>query len=127
MMELNSSIIQFLNLVNEEPVFIVFGVAFGMPLFMFVYAMTISKLYRKAYFSTTLNIIVFTTLGGTWLLGFILMMLLFFSNVSGIKLFIILILLFVFILIFVLINFASVNKFINEQVDSIKQKNKSKS
>lgn len=123
-MELNSNIIEFLNLITNEPHFMVFGAAFGIPLFMFAYAMTLGRIYRNTSFSSTLNTVIFTTLGITWLMGTILMLVLFFTGISGIKLFIIWILVFVFISIFVITNFSSVNKFLNEQVEVIKQKAK---
>ncbi len=121
-MELNSNIVELLNLIEKEPVFMVFGTAFGIPLFMFVFAMTIGRIYKKAYFASALNTIIFTTLGLTWLFGFVLMIILFIIGISGIKLFTILLLLLLFLFVFILLNFTSVNKFIDEQSEGLKQK-----
>ncbi len=123
-MALNSSIAEFLNIINQNPVYMVFGVAFGMPLFMFIYGITLGRLFRKSFFSKVLNTILFTTFGGVWIMGFILMMILFFIGVSGIKLFFSTLLLFLFVLTFVVVNYKTVNKFIDEQMIMITEKSK---
>lgn len=122
MMELNSSISEFLHLLSQKPAYVVLGAAFGVPLFMFVYAMTIARIYKGAVFASVLNTIIFTTLGLVWIIGFILTIVLLFTGISGLKLFLIWLSLLVFITIFIIVNFTSVNKFLDEMIASSNKK-----
>ncbi|WP_346881898.1 hypothetical protein [uncultured Algibacter sp.] len=122
MMELNSSISEFLHLLSQKPAYVVLGAAFGVPLFMFVYAMIIARIYKGAVFASVLNTIIFTTLGIVWIIGFILTIVLLFTGISGLKLFLIWLSLLVFITIFIIVNFTSVNKFLDEMIASSNKK-----
>jgi len=39
----NSKVIAFFNFLNDEPHIVVFTIAFGLPLLMFIYAITIAR------------------------------------------------------------------------------------
>lgn len=111
-MELPFKYLPFIETIIKKPMLMVMWAAFGTPLLMFLLSL-FSRLYKNLGFSKTINTIIFSSLGFTWLAGFIITIVLFFSGVSGIKLYFIWITLLLSSLIFSIFNNNTLLKLYN--------------
>ena len=112
----------YIHNLNEQPELMIFIIAFGVPLFMFVFAMTFSRLYKNTSIATPLNTIIFSTLTITWLAGSIISLVLFFMGVSGVKLLLIGLSLLSLSFVFTVINVQAIAKYSNDLVEHQKEK-----
>lgn len=122
-MELNFSFIDLLKVIDEEPIFMVMWAAFGVffTIFLLMIPMYIfKKLGISAYFETAFGILTGAILI-SWITGFISQMILLFSDVSGIRMLLIWIIMFVTYLMFCIFNKKTILKWINEH-SSVKKK-----
>lgn len=89
---INYRFIELAKLTEDNPVFMVFWSAFGVPLVVFVVGMiliVLRKLHlRKAFeIDTMLLLVSLSTI--TWIMGFITQIIMFFTQVSGLRMLII--------------------------------------
>lgn len=85
----NFDFIHLLEIVEDQPVLMVFWAAFGMffgTLILFVPFMILRKLNKKVKIENSLGLVT-SVLLLCWVIGFVTQIILFFSGVSGIKLF----------------------------------------
>lgn len=108
-MEFSFRFYEIFKTVEANPMLMVMWAAFGVPLVMLVFAF-VSRLYRKLSFQKKLNTIIFLSLGVSWILGFIIMITLFFAEVSGIKLLIIWLVIYFSLLLFCIIHSTELSK-----------------
>ncbi len=91
-MVLNFNIIDLAKLVEEEPVFMVMWSAFGVPLFVLFVAMFLiflRKLGLRKAFGPNAQVLLASLITITWLMGFITQMIMLFTQVSGLRMLII--------------------------------------
>lgn len=115
-MELNFSFIDLLKAIDREPIFMVMWAAFGVffTIFLLMIPMYIfRKLGVSAYFKTGFGILIGTILI-SWIIGFISQIILLFSDVSGIRMLLIWIIMFVTYLVFCVFNKKAILKWVNE-------------
>ncbi|MGO3183381.1 MAG: hypothetical protein ACTIJ9_11170 [Aequorivita sp.] len=118
-MELSFEYFELLKKVNEEPIFVVMWAAFGVPLTMLVFTL-LSALIPFKKIKTKLITVVLSILAITWLLGFVVTIILLFAEVSGIKLVFIWFALLISSTIFYAFNSAELSKW----TDDIKETKK---
>ncbi len=88
-MEFNFDFISILEAIERQPVYVVFWAAFGMffcTVTLFVPLMFLRKLNKTAKIGNGIRLVV-SILLLCWIIGFVTQMILFFSGISGIKLF----------------------------------------
>ncbi|OQP58581.1 hypothetical protein [Niastella populi] len=89
MMELSFDFISILETIERQPVYVVFWAAFGMffcSIVLFVPVIILRKLNKTAKIDNGIGLVA-SILLLCWIIGFVTQMILFFSGVSGIKLF----------------------------------------
>jgi hypothetical protein len=117
-MEFNSSMVNLIQEINDEPIIMVLWSTFGVFL-CFILLVVILKIIQKLglgnYFGNT-----FTVLSGVLMfscaLGFITQMLLLFSEVSGLRMFFIWIVMFMTYLVFAFLNKKMIIKWMSENL-----------
>ena len=116
MMELTFNFIDLARLVEEKPAHVVTWAAFGLPLVILVISLFLSLLtklkIRKAFKEDTL-ILVSSLIAILWLLGFITQMIFLFTEVSGLRMLIIWIVMVICYSAFVLFNSNMIIKWAN--------------
>lgn len=122
MMELPFNYFPYLTYIIDKPVVLVAWAAFGVPLLLFLLIL-ITKFYKKGSIQK-LSIILLTSIGFTWVAGVLLMMILLFSGVSGIKMYFIWLLILISSLIFTIMNFNLIFKNYDETIQRVKNKKK---
>ncbi len=120
-MELPFKSLPFLEAVMEQPMLMVAWAAFGVPLLIFLLVL-FSKIYRSFKFSFQIDIVIFSSLFFTWIAGFVVMIILLFSGISGIKLYFIWITILVSSFVFSAINHKSIAKYANDAEEKVKRK-----
>ena len=121
-MEFSFRYFEFLKSLEEHPEIMVFGAAFGTPVVMFILVF-ITKLYKNSRFKEVINMFIFGSLGIIWIVGFIVMILLTFTEVSGIKLLLIWLCLCLTSFVFVATNMKPLIKLYNNELkDKIAKK-----
>jgi len=105
-MEFSFKFYEFLGAIEHEPEIMVIWAAFGVPAIMFALVL---PLYILRKFGVEKSIkpvvnVVYLSLGISWILGFVTMIILLFSNVTGIRMFIIWALMFLTYLFFCIFN-----------------------
>lgn len=111
-MEFSFKLYDFLQMLEENPQYMVIWGAFGVPALMLVLALPfviMSKIGFKKGSQAIANV-VYLTLFATWILGFITMMIMMFTEVSGIRMFMVWSLMFITYLAFVLFNYNGLMK-----------------
>ena len=125
-MEFGFEIPHWMNPFLENPMLIVIWAAFGMPLFILVFMFVIHWLLGifSAGFREKVIMVLAVTLVITWLVGFILMMLMFFSGVHPVKLIFCWFLLFITVFVFCIMEYRLVLKWINShsEINLVKKK-----
>lgn len=123
-MEFSFKLYDFIKEIEANRQYIVMWSAFGMPLFILALTLPLyifRKIglypYLKPFYS-----VLYGSLLITWILGFITMMILFFTEVSGIRMFIVYVLIFISYLFFTIFNYKNLNKVIDDKSKSIKEK-----
>jgi len=115
-MELTFNFIDLARLVEEKPAHVVTWAAFGLPLVILVISLFLSLLtklkIRKAFKEDTL-ILVSSLIAILWLLGFITQMIFLFTEVSGLRMLIIWIVMAICYSAFVLFNSNMIIKWAN--------------
>ena len=116
-MELTFNFIDLARLVEEKPAHVVTWAAFGLPLVILVISLFLSLLtklkIRKAFKEDTL-ILVSSLIAILWLLGFITQMIFLFTEVSGLRMLIIWIVMAICYSAFVLFNSNMIIKWANK-------------
>jgi len=111
-MEFSFKSYYFLQQIDANPQYMVMWAAFGVPLLMFALALPFF-IFRKVgleKFSKPLSTIVYSTLGITWITGFITMMILLFTEVTGIRMFLVWSLMFLTYLLFCIFYYRPLQK-----------------
>ncbi|WP_025739967.1 hypothetical protein [Aquimarina pacifica] len=114
-MELSFEYFGFLKILDETPEIMIFATAFGTPILMLIIS-PIAKLYRSSPVKETINMILFGSLTIGWIGGFVLMIILSFGDISGIKLFLIWILWIITVFFFVGANNKTLLKLYNSEI-----------
>lgn len=115
MMELNSEIARLLRYIEQAPMIMVFFSAFGVILYLVLLSLIIwpiQKMFKTEKSSLT-NAYFYAT-GITWILGFIIEMLLFFMGVSGLQLVLIWLTLHFICVFFCIFNYNSLHQLFNK-------------
>ena len=105
-MEFSFKLYEFLSDIENKPEIMVIWAAFGVPALMFALALPL-YITRKMGLEKTLKPVVnvtYLSLGISWLLGFVTMIILLFANVTGIRMFMIWVLMFLTYLFFCIFN-----------------------
>ena len=115
-MEFSFKAYQFLADIEANRHYMVLWAAFGVPLFMLALTLPfyiLRKLglyeFMKPFYS-----VIYLSLGISWILGFITLMVLYFSEVSGIRMFLIWILMFLTYFVFSVFNRNMLNRWVDE-------------
>ena len=115
-MEFSFKLYEFLQAVETNRHYMVMWAAFGVPLFMLVLTLPfyiLRKLglynFMKPFYS-----VIYLSLGISWILGFITLMVLYFAYVSGIRMFLIWILMFLTYFVFCIFNRTMLNQWVDE-------------
>ncbi len=116
-MELNSSMINLIHEINDEPAFMIVWSAFGFFL-CFGLLVAILKIIQKLglgnYFGNTLTVSLIVVMV-SWSLGSITQILLFFSGASGLRMFFIWIVMFMTYLVFAFLNKKMIVKLMSDK------------
>lgn len=96
-----------------------FWAAFGVPILMIIIAF-LTRLIPNKNFRKKINTILLSALAVCWILGFILMILFLFANVSGIKQLFIWCVLCVSLIIFAIIHYKEIDKLIDDMAKKSK-------
>lgn len=114
-MELNSDIVRLLRNIEEAPMIMVFFSAFGVILYLVLLAIIIGPIQKmfKIENAPLINAYFYAT-GITWILGFIIEMLLFFMGVSGLQLVLIWLTLHIICVFFCIFNYSSLHQLFNK-------------
>ena len=125
-MEFSFKAYQFLADIEANRHYMVLWAAFGVPLFMLALTLPfyiLRKLglynFMKPFYS-----VIYLSLGISWILGFITLMVLYFSEVSGIRMFLIWGLMFLTYFVFCIFNRNMLNQWIDEISKSNSMMNK---
>jgi len=106
-MEFSFKLYDFLQMLEDNPQYMVMWSAFGVPLLMFALALPL-YIFRKIGLqeqAKPLANLAYISLGITWIIGFITMMIMMFTDVSGIRMFLVWSLMFITYLTFTLFNY----------------------
>ncbi|MFC5047413.1 hypothetical protein ACFSTE_07205 [Aquimarina hainanensis] len=114
-MELSFDFLPFIDLVIENPMYMVLWAAFGVPVVMLL-AIVLFKWVSRFSFTKKFYMIIYGSLFLVWIIGFAMMILLFFLEVSAEKLYVIWWGLFFMIVIFSLVNVNALIRFFDEIV-----------
>jgi hypothetical protein len=115
MMGSGFDVVSILETMEQQPVYMVFWAAFGMffsTLVLFIPFIILRKLYKTAKIENGIGLVV-SILLLCWIIGFVTQMILFFSGVSGIKLFFIWIAMFLTYAVFGVFNKKMILKWSN--------------
>ncbi|HEX9601253.1 MAG TPA: hypothetical protein VF985_07185 [Mariniflexile sp.] len=115
MMGFSFDVVSILETIEQQPVYMVFWAAFGVffsLLALFFPFMILKKINRMAKMENSVGLIVSIVLL-CWIIGFITQIILFFSGVSGIKLFFIWIAMFLTYMVFGVFNKKMILKWSN--------------
>ena len=125
-MEFSFKLYDFIKEIEANRRYIVMWSAFGVPLLILALTLPLYILrkiglypYLKPFYS-----ILYGSLLITWIIGFVAMMVLFFTEVSGIRMFMIYALIFITYIFFTIFNYKNLNTVIDEKSKSIKDKAK---
>ncbi|MNK01402.1 hypothetical protein D3C87_192000 [compost metagenome] len=115
-MEFSFKLYDFIQQIETNRHYMVMWAAFGVPAFMFALCLPlfiIRKVGLDKYIKGSYTVI-FSSLGITWILGFITMMILFSTEVSGIRMFMVWVVMFVTYLTFCAFNNKMLSKWLTE-------------
>lgn len=115
-MEFSFKLYDFIREIEVNRHYMVMWAAFGVPALMLALCLPlyiIRKIGLDKYLSGSYTVI-FSSLGVTWILGFITMIILFFTEVSGIRMFMIWVLMFLTYLVFCAFNYKMLSKWLIE-------------
>jgi hypothetical protein len=115
-MEFSFKYYEILHYFEAEPAMVVMCAAFGIPLLMFALALPL-YIFRKIGLDKTLKpfySILYIPLAISWIIGFVLMMILLFTGVSGIRMVLIWSLLYLTYLAFGIFNRKAINRWIDD-------------
>jgi hypothetical protein len=119
-MEIGLNFSYWLQNLDANAQMLIFFAAFGIPVIMLLLAL-FQKLFGwiglKAIVSKSFSII-YMALTITWLIGFVFSIFLFFAGAPGIKIILILIVIFICMFIFTLTHYPYLNKFMKEYTNS---------
>lgn len=111
-MEFSFKLYDFLQMLEDNPQYMVMWSAFGVPLLMFALALPL-YIFRKIGLQEQAKPfanVAYISLGITWIIGFITMMIMMFTDVSGIRMFLVWSLMFITYLAFTLFNYKMLIK-----------------
>lgn len=115
-MEFSFKYYEILQYFESEPMMVVMFAAFGVPLFMFALSLPL-YIFRKIGLDKTLKpfySILYIPLAITWIIGFILMIILLMTGVSGIRMVIVWTLMYLTYLVFGIFNRKAINRWIDD-------------
>lgn len=111
-MEFSFKYYDFLKMLDAHPEYMVIWASFGVPLLMLAFVMpffVLRKIGLQEHSKPFANVI-YLTLGITWILGFMIMMIMMFSNVSGVHMLLTWLLILITYMAFVLTNYKTLMK-----------------
>jgi len=122
-MEFSFKLYDFIRAIEGNRQYIVMWSAFGMPLLILALTLPL-YLFRKIGLDKVFKpfyVVLYGSLLITWILGFVTMMILFFTEVSGIRMFIIYLLIFATYVFFTIFNYKKLNSVVDEKSKVIKK------
>ena len=125
-MEFSFKLYDFIKAIEANRQYIVMWSAFGMPLLILALTLPL-YIVRKIGLYPVLKpfySILYCSLFITWIIGFVAMMVLFFTEVSGIRMFMIYVLILITYIFFTIFNYKKLNTVIDEKSKSMKDKAK---
>lgn len=125
MMEFSFKQHELFKILDTSPEDMILWVAFGYPISMLFITLVIKQLLSDQLYKK-INSILWPTIILSWISSIVVLLILFITKVSGLKLLLIWILSVLISLIFSIINKVSISKFYNDLVKKVALKNKSK-
>lgn len=125
-MEFSFELYSWLNSIQKEPAIMVAICAFGTPLFIATIAIISAPFFKRVSSSiqTAYGILLAMPLVITWLLGFFISVCLMFSGVEGIRIFLVIFVIYVCAFIFCLSNLGLLSRWVEDMAPSKKTKKK---
>jgi hypothetical protein len=123
-MEFSFKLYHFLEQLDANPQYMVLWASFGVPLLMLGLALPafIARKSRLEKYSKPFFSILYISLIVSWLTGFVVMMIFLFTGVSGIRMFIVWILLFITYFIFTIFNHNQIDRWLKQLTESKSKK-----
>jgi hypothetical protein len=123
-MEFSFKLYHFLEQLEANPQYMVLWASFGVPLLMLGLALPafIARKSRLEKYSKPFFSILYISLIVSWLTGFVVMMIFLFTGVSGIRMFIVWILLFITYFIFTIFNHNQIDRWLKQLTESKSKK-----